>query len=254
VTAGGLFTKKTYPLGELQRPLTITKGMTELKAGVGFDISAKTAFDTFGMSLDGRYGIEDNLEIQAGFKGIYNFHDVEAFAGVEFSLWYDVIDFRVAARGKYCSPIEEMGAPVAHSPCKDPDSERYRKAGSFHLDVGFPIRYAPKPQVAVVALERLFTIDSDSDPDLTPSVGIVVQPAPIVSVLVRAQLTIPDFDTKTEALIVPATAAVQLALNNQVDIGAEFTLLNIKPPKPAMGEAPSPFDQRFLLFYGQLRL
>jgi hypothetical protein len=252
VTAGGLFTKKTYPQGELQRPLTITKGLTELKAGIGFDISAKTAFETFGLSLDGRYGLEDNLELQGGFKGIYNLHQIDAYVAVEGSIVYDLVDFRGAARWSYCGPIEnDMGVPEPYSPCTDPDAE-------LHFDVGFPFRYAPKPQVAVVALDTFFTLDTESKPDLNPSVGVIVQPVPIVAILVKAQLLIPDFDTETKKFVVPATAAVQLSPTNLLDIGAEFTLLNIKPElaenAPAGTEKPGAFDQRFLLFYGQLRL
>src|SRR5690348_12331012 len=35
VTAGGLFTLKTYPIRELDRPLTMTQGIGQLRAGVG---------------------------------------------------------------------------------------------------------------------------------------------------------------------------------------------------------------------------
>ncbi len=57
ITAGGLFTLKTYPQGEIQRPLTMTKGITELRGGFGFDVSNKTAFETVGAAADVRYGL-----------------------------------------------------------------------------------------------------------------------------------------------------------------------------------------------------
>src|SRR5437868_14698034 len=41
VTAGGLFTLKTYPVREISRPLTLTKDIVQLRVGVGTDISAK---------------------------------------------------------------------------------------------------------------------------------------------------------------------------------------------------------------------
>ena len=68
VTAGGLFTKDTYPVGQLQRPLTMTGGMTQLRLGIDMDVSAKTAFDTFGLGLDAKHGIADNVELQADFR------------------------------------------------------------------------------------------------------------------------------------------------------------------------------------------
>src|SRR3954468_14997533 len=49
VTAGGLFTLKTYPIRELSRPLTMTQGITQLRFGVGTDLSAKGAFNSFGV-------------------------------------------------------------------------------------------------------------------------------------------------------------------------------------------------------------
>jgi len=48
VTAGGLYTMKTYPVSEIQRPLTITQGITQLRLGIGTDLSAKGAFKTNG--------------------------------------------------------------------------------------------------------------------------------------------------------------------------------------------------------------
>src|SRR5258705_490918 len=39
VTAGGLFTLATYPVRELSRPLTMTKGITQVRVGLGTDIS-----------------------------------------------------------------------------------------------------------------------------------------------------------------------------------------------------------------------
>src|SRR3982751_6071622 len=63
VTAGGLFTIQTYPLTELQRPLTLTKGITQLRLDLGTDVSALTAFEEYVVALHGRYGLEDNLTL-----------------------------------------------------------------------------------------------------------------------------------------------------------------------------------------------
>ena len=263
VTAGGNFTKSTYPQAELERPLTITKGMTEVKAGVGFDLSSEYAFESVGALVEGRYGLQDNAELQLGFKGVYNFSQIDFFAGFEGSIVYDLVDFRAAARMTLCEDRDtEMGKPPRPPFCvdADPDKPGRKKPNPAHVDLGFPFRYAPKPQVAVVALETLMTIDLDSKPDLNPSVGVIVQPIPLVAVMLEAQLQIIDFKTDAKNFRVPATLTVQLSPTNKIDLGLEFTLQNIKgeatdvagatPPRKYGG----PFDDRFLTLYGQLRL
>lgn len=227
VTSGGLYTLQTYPQGEIQRPLTMTQGIKEVKAGIGFDISNTTAFETFGLSLDVRYGYQDNVELQAGFKGIKNFDAYGFYAAMEGSIVYDLVDFRAGVK-----------------------LDKVPGATTFGIPIGFPFRYAPKEQVAVVALEEAFEIQFDSKPDATPNVGIIVQPAPIVAILVKAAVRVRDFDfSDTSALTIPGTISVQLSPNNRIDAGMEFTFNNLKPP-----EGVNFYDDRFLLFFGQYRL
>jgi len=245
VTAGGNYTKATYPQAELERPLTITKGLSEFRAGLGVDISSKTAFDSAGLLADGRYGIEDNLEAQVGFKGIYNFRQIDFYAGVEGSFVYDLLDFRLAARLSSCSPEND-----ADLSCGKNAMGMGESSFAAHLDVGFPFRYAPKPQVGIIALDTLVTIDTDSDPDLNPSLGIVVQPLPMIAAIAKAQILFANFDVDVDKLVVPATLAVQVTPNNTIDLGLEFTLQNVKADETAGG----PFGQRFLVLYGQMRL
>ncbi len=225
VTAGGLYTLATYPQGEVQRPLTMTMGLTELRAGVGFDISNKTAFKTFGAELYGRYGLQDHVELQAGFKGTNNFKNFSAYAAFEGAIVYDLVDFRA-------------GLQVSHVP----------GATEFGVSLGFPFRYAVAPQLAITALETAFEIQFDSAPDATPSVGVVVQPAPIVAILVKAGARVPDFDfSNTDAIEVPGSIGVQLSATQKIDAGLDFTFTNLRPEETR-------FDSRFLLFFGQLRL
>lgn len=235
VTAGGLYTKKTYPQGEIQRPLTLTEGITELRAGIGFDISNKTAFESFGLSFDARYGYKDNVELQAGFSGIKNFDVINAYAAFEGSIVYDLVDFRTGLQLDIAGDSTTFGIPI-----------------------GFPFRYAPKPQVAVVALETAFQIQFDSKPDATPNIGIVVQPVPIVALLIKASLVIPDFDFTADKVAVPASFAVQLSPNNKIDAGMEFRFGNLKLPEgtdiDGDGMPDKFYDDRFLLFFGQIRL
>ena len=55
VTSGGLFTMRTYPVRETLRPLTMTQKIGQLRLGLGTDISAKGAFESFGVNLEYRF-------------------------------------------------------------------------------------------------------------------------------------------------------------------------------------------------------
>lgn len=239
VTAGGLYNINTYPVAELQRPLTMTQGILQMRAGLGVDVSAQTAFESVGHVLDFRYGVKDNVMLLGGFNSAYNFTGVEAFVGMEASLAYNLIDFRAAFRGGRDSSIE----------ASDPMNPK-RVGGGFraHVDVGFPFRYVAKKEVAIVALDTLMTIDFDGKPDLNPSLGISTNPIPEVSIVIFAQMRIVNFNTDAANFIVPATARVQFSPTQRFDLGAEFRFDNVKPP-----EGQKFYDQRFLSFYGQAR-
>jgi hypothetical protein len=239
VTAGGLYTKDTYPQAELERPLTITGGMTELRAGIDMDMSSGTAFETFGLGLDARYGVADNVEVQGDFRtrlnnfsGASNDRGKLTFkAAVEAGIVYDLVDFR-------------LGMLVNNT-----DKTR------VGFEVGFPFRYAPKPQVALIALDTFMTFDTDSKPDLTPSVGAIVQPVPMLALILHAQIIIKDFNTDAGNFLIPVSLNIQFSPSNKLDIGGEFTFPNLKPPEdPTTMMAPKFYDDRFLLLYGQIRI
>ena len=86
-------------------------------------------------------------------------------------------------------------------------------------------------------------------PDLNPSLGIATNPITPLSVVIFAQLRIPDFDTSAGAFQVPVTGRVEFSPNQKLDIGLEFTLLNVKPP-----EGQSPIDNRYISLFMQTRL
>lgn len=185
VTAGGNFTLKSYPQNELLRPLTITQGVTQLKLGIGTDISAKGAFDSAGVSLEAQYGLKDNFMLIGGITDAYNFKQFSIYAGFEASLIYDLLDFRVAANlhrsavpaldgkagyGTYCDPPTTPNEMPMNGTCTNPTATQdllpsgdYVAGNTqFSIDLGFPIRYAFVPQFAVVALQTLMSIDLNS--------------------------------------------------------------------------------------------
>jgi len=286
ITAGGLFTMRTYPVREISRPLTMTEKIVQLRLGLGTDISAKGAFESFGVSLEGIYGYTDNFSLIGGFTSAYNFNQFAFYFGFEGSLVYDVVDIRLAAN-IHRTALPQYCGEIAPTPvdCTDPTSGmvqpelpsgNFEPGGTqFSVDLGFPFRYAIKPEIAIVALQTLMSIDFNSigrgykiietdpmtmaltprtvrngaKPDLNPSLGIATNPIAPLSVVIFAQLRIPDFDTSAGAFQVPVTGRVEFSPNQKLDIGLEFTLLNVKPP-----EGQSPIDNRYISLFMQTRL
>lgn len=255
ITAGGLFNLKTYPVRELSRPLTMTQGIFQARFGIGFDVSSESAFESFGFNAEGRYGFRDNVTGLFGLTDAFNFKQFGVYAGVEAALAYDLIDFRTALRigrpaaAEICTmgvncPTDAMGMELVGKP-----TGKYNagKIGA-HVDIGFPFRYVAKPEIAIVALDTLLTIDFDGKPDLNPSLGIATNPIPALSVVIFATLQIADFKTDAGFFTVPATARVEFSPSQKLDLGAEFTFLNVKPP-----EGQKFYDSRFLNFFVQFR-
>ena len=249
VTAGGLFTLKTYPVSELERPLIMTQGIVQARVGVGVDVSAKGAFESYGLSLEGEYGFRDNVSGLFGFTNAYNFKQFGVYAGLEGSLAYDLVNFRTALRvSRPASAIFELVDDGMGGQVNVPNGyEAGKIKGS--VDLGFPFRYVAKPEIAIVALDTLMSIDFDSKPDLNPSLGIATNPIQALSVVIFAQLQIIDFDTSAGNFRVPATVRIQFSPSRKFDIGGEFTFLNVKP---AEGEGEF-YENRFLTLYVQSR-
>lgn len=269
VTAGGLYTLGTYPVSEILRPLTMTQGITQLRLGLGTDLSAKGAFNTYGVSLEGVHGLSDNFSLIGGITDAYNFKQFGVYFGFEGALAYDVVDIRLAAN------IHRFGIPKFEdfSDAKDgslilPNGNYSAGKTQFSVDLGFPFRYAAKPEIAIIALQTLITFDFNSGevdipdgmggsfksgnkvkPDLNPSLGVETNPIPQLSLVIFTQLRIPDFDTSKGNFQVPATVRAQFSPNQKFDIGLEFTFVNMKPPDPQKF-----YDNRFLNLFVQTRL
>ena len=287
MTAGGLYTMGSYPVREMFRPLTMTERIAQIRLGVGTDISAKGAFGTFGLSGEGQYGVTDNFMVIGGVTDAYNFKQFGVYAGFEGALVYDLVDIRLAANvhrnaiARYCDsdPDRPMNCTDPTMPDVLPNlpDGNYDPGGTkFSLDLGFPFRYAIKPEIAIVALQTLMSIDFNSvakdhvatvtsmengmnvsktvpvsngaKPDLNVSAGIATNPIAELSLVVYGQLRIPDFDTSAGNFQIPVTGRVEFSPNQKLDIGLEFTLLNIKPP-----EGQSPIDNRFISLFVQSR-
>jgi hypothetical protein len=279
VTAGGLFTMQTYPVNELLRPMTITQNIAQVRLGLGTDVSAKGAFGSAGVSVEGLYGVTDNFEVVGGFTSAYNFKQFGVYAGFEGAVVYDMLDIRLAANlhrtaiARYCNtdPSVDCGVAAGEAAPNIPNGQYDAGGTKFSLDLGFPFRYDFKPEIAIIALQTLMSIDFNQakdrprfddmgtsipgsfgenkvTPDLNPSIGIATNPIPQLSAVVYAQLRIPDFDTSKGNFQVPVTARVEVSPNQKFDVGLEFTLLNVMPP-----ESQGAFDNRFVSLFVQSR-
>jgi hypothetical protein len=264
VTAGGLFTMATYPVSELLRPLTMTEKITQMRLGLGTDVSALGAFSSVGLSLEAVHGLHDNFMLIGGFTSAYNFKQFSFYGGFEGALMYDLVDIRLAANiSRRAQPVPCDAVMPTPAECMDemgavrtglPSGEYVAGDPKYSVDVGFPFRYAIKPEIAIIALQTLMTIDFNEangnkvTPDLNPSIGIATNPIPALSLVVFAQLRVIDFNTEAAFFQVPVTGRVEFSPSRKLDIGLEFTLLNVKPPEPQ-----EPFDNRFVSLFMQAR-
>ncbi|HEU5057506.1 MAG TPA: hypothetical protein VFU21_13320 [Kofleriaceae bacterium] len=272
VTAGGMYTKQSWPVMENLRPMTLNRGMFEIRTGFNMDLSALDAFETWRVPIDAKIGLRDHVELQAGvdFLLVTTQSKQDAFEqfgsllppldafvvniGLESALYYDLVDFRLALD----MPINP-GVPGNEAPdCETVDETApcgLTPPVPFTIDivVGFPFRWAPKKQFAVVGLDKLFTVHTidGSKPDLTAQFGFVINPLEILAVFLRAEFIVPEFNTNF--LLIPASAAVQFSPNNRFDIGLQFGFNNIKPTAADEAADVGPFDRRFLLLYAQAR-
>lgn len=245
VTAGGLFTKKTYPVSLIDRPLTLIEGMSEVKVGIGTDISAGGAFESWALGVFGHYGIADNQEIQFDVAtALNNWNGADFGIGYEGAISYDLVDFRT----EFVLPITKTTDMTTGSSSTDV---------APGIEIGFPVKYRLKPQVAIIAIRNLMTINFKSKPDLTPTVGGIFQPVPQFAVIAEAGITIKGFNTDAGNFLIPVSVAAQLDASNAIDLGLAFSFPNLKPAKvtDAMGNDITPkfYDSRALLLYANLR-
>lgn len=250
VTAGGMFTKKTYPLNAIERTLMVIGGMAEIRAGIDIDVGDQTAFEVWRFRFDGRYGLKDNVELQADGNILLAGDRVPGTligqfgVAIEGGLYFEAVDVRAG-----------VAIPVFQGNTAEDT------AFGFDFILGVPFRYRYQDKVAILALDKILTIHTvetivgqGKKPDLTIGVAAVVQLVPKVAAIGRAEVTVQRFNTK--AIVIPATAAIQFTPNNKFDIGAEFSFLNLKPAKIEGVEddqQPKFYDQRSLLLFGQAR-
>jgi hypothetical protein len=272
VTAGGVYSKSSWPVMENLRPLTLNRGMVEIRSGFNMDLSALDAFETWRIPIEAKIGLRDHVELQAGLDFLLvtsrsKQTEFETYGsllppldatvltlGLESALYYDLVDFRIALE----FPINP-GVPGNDAPDCDTVDPRapcgLTPPIPFTADivVGFPFRWAPKKQFAIIGLDKLFTVHTldGSKPDLTASIGFSINPIEFLAIFLRGEFIVPEFNTNF--LLIPASFAAQFSPNNRFDIGLQFGFNNIKPTAQDELAGIGAFDRRFLFLYLQAR-
>src|SRR6185436_1507906 len=96
--------------------------------------------------------LQDNFSLIGGFTSAYNVHQFNVYGGFEGALAYDLIDIRLAGR---------LGrAALATVDAMDPNKFNYASGDiKAALDIGFPFRYVARPEIAIVALQSVMSVD-----------------------------------------------------------------------------------------------
>ena len=241
-TSGGLYTLDTFPLKEIERTLTMTEGVFELRPTLTAGLDKGATFETWTVGLDARYGLQDTIELQAGTDLVLAAPDglekpKSFFVAGELALKYDTVDVRAG-----------ISLPV------DPDF-------LFDIFVGLPVRLRIGPSMAIVGLEEVIIIhtikpDGASEtpkPDLKISAAGIVQLMDQLAVFVRATVLVVEFDTRAQ---IPVQADVQYSVSNILDIGLQFVLSDLRFKTPTIGEVAGeskPFDHKSIALFARFR-
>jgi hypothetical protein len=241
-TSGGLYTLETFPLKEIERTLTMTEGVFELRPTIETDLSKDRTFEGWTVSLDARYGLRDTLELQAGtdltLAAPDGFEKPKSFyvAG-EIALKYDMVDARLA-----------LNLPV------DPDF-------LFDIAIGLPVRIRIGPSIAIVGLEEVIIIhtikpdgvEDTPKPDLNISLAGIVQVMDQLAIFVRGTVLVREFDTRAQ---IPVSVSLQYSVSNILDLGLTLVLSDLRFKTPAIEGVESeskPFDQRSAALFARFR-
>jgi hypothetical protein len=251
VTSGGRYTIVNFPLAELERTLLLVEGILELRLDLAIDMRRGSTFETWTTNLFARYGVNDTLELQAGLDANVIVPDgaennFGLFAAVEGSIMYDLMDWRVG-----------VGLPV------NPDFR-------FDIFFGLPIKVRIlKERLAILAFEKILTIHTHSvtkptvdnpdaksmaKPDLTISVGFLVQVLRQLAVIARAEVQSVGFEGD---IVVPLSIDGQYTINNRMDVGVSLRLSDLNRRQAEAGSADLkrvPIDNRAVAFFFRFRI
>jgi hypothetical protein len=236
LTAGANYTLETWSLAEVERPLILSVGILEGRIDVTAGLNKGAAFKEARMGLELKYGMSDTLQLHAGADlglatpdGAPKSNGINA--GVEMSILFDMIDARLSFEYDFSSE-------------------------NFDIVIGFPVKYRFNDKIAIIALDRILSIHTQGgSPDLEVGVGGVFQAMPILAIVVRARLILPQFEP--DLLTIPLQVDVQVSPINRVDFGLAAVLGNVKggpdPDGDGPIEGPGPIDSRAVQLFVRAR-
>lgn len=251
VYSGGRYTLVNFPEAELFRTLLLVQGVLELRADLGIDMTKGSTFKTWAIALEGHYGLSDTLELQGGFAtdivvpdaadGSSGDRAMGLFAAIEGSIMYDLLDWRV-------------GLAVPLSP------------GDATVDIffGLPLKFRIlKDRLAILALEQILTIHTHSTedamgessldkPDLTLSLGVLIQILKPLAVIARGTVISVGFESDEGAIQFPLQIDGQYTISNRMDVGVALILPNLLFKDASASRKP--IDQRAIAFFFRFRI
>jgi hypothetical protein len=262
--AGGLYTKRTWPQSLVERNLILIGGMAQARVGMDIDMSDRTAFEVWRGVFEGRYGISDSFEVHAGGSAVLTGdvtpttasgnYNALFFMGFESAIAFELVNFRLTTELLYRAASESIDSDL-----------------KFNIGFGFPFRYRFNKKVAIYALERLMTIETGDSPtevddngnpetdkpDFNFGISAAFNPIKELAVTAGASVQVEDFNFKDNAVNIPARIGVLFAPKNTIDLGLQFTFLDLNPaedPNLDSEDQPKFYDYRSILLYAQLRL
>ncbi len=242
----GMYTKETWPKDFNARPLTLAKGMIEIRADVFINMSTDLVGKPIAIAPDIYYGVSDKLSLglthgiglcltgtDSGCAKVYN--DI-GFAGI-FSLKRDAKMELAAAGGLELNSLDPMQA---------------------RLNVGVNFKYVAgkigiyvNPSLGLGLNKR----DAGNKETLTLPVTLAFQATPELNVHVRTGIGGLNglqggapLDGFGDGFVIPLGVGALFAVSNKLDVGGEFFFPGIA------GSDLASTDARGLILTGNIRL
>jgi hypothetical protein len=239
------YTKNTWPMSIVDRPLVVAPGMTEAQLSIGRDIS-NTSLHPFGASLYARYGVSDR--IHAGLDALdLCFSDCgDFFRRISVGAGYAVI----ADHDQNLVPAVTLAF------------ENNAAGVSIPLQLGFLYAYRlnSKMQLAASGGITLGVIGRDNMSPFTADLfALEIQPrfevVPRFALMPSIGYRVPL--KNTDLWSVPLGLAAVYIVDRAVDIGAQFTFPSVISHSVSTGfgsVSVGGLDFRIISFYGTVRL
>lgn len=241
------YTKDTYPIEELKRPLTLPAGMIEVSVPLTIELSKDVAFKAYQLGVGAMYGVDDKLSVGFSTGGLTLCTESpnNCKALNDFSL-----------EGRY-SLLSQKGLDAALQASLgfgsfDPSVMGLAVGVDLRAVQGqFALRAGPKLGFTFVGRDKtlyretlVIPLEGDFEVSHNLLLGLYVD--------IRFTFDPPDPYGIGDTLMVPIGVGAVYAVSNKLDIFGSFFFSNLRG-KDAFGDA-APLDGRTLTIGARFRL